>query len=136
LLYNEIDKFLNIENIAGSIFDDILTGDDNNNVIMGNRGHDTIDCRGGVDTVSYRELYTSIRALMNETSVSVNGISEVDRIANCENINGTDYNDTIVGDDNNNILWGWGGNDQFLTRGGNDTVYGGDGIDVISYINS
>lgn len=52
----------------------------------------------------------------------------------CENVNATDYNDTLVGDDNDNILWGWAGYDWFVPKGGNDTIYGGADIDTVAYI--
>ena len=50
------DTLQNIENIIGSGYDDILTGDgasDHANVIEGLAGADTLDGGGGTDTLSY-----------------------------------------------------------------------------------
>ncbi|HUH42731.1 MAG TPA: hypothetical protein VLZ29_06425 [Sulfurimonas sp.] len=54
-----------------------------------------------------------------------------DTFINIENINATNYNDTIYGDTNNNILRGLGGDDSIYGNGGNDTLYGGDGNDYL-----
>ncbi|EQB34473.1 hypothetical protein M947_10730 [Sulfurimonas hongkongensis] len=49
-----------------------------------------------------------------------------------ENINGSNYNDTIYGNDNkDNVLSGLGGNDTIDGRGGDNKLYGGDGFDTL-----
>ncbi|MCF2950321.1 hypothetical protein L0668_19590 [Paraglaciecola aquimarina] len=57
-----------------------------------------------------------------------------------ENVNGTEFSDTIYGDDSNNIINGRGGDDKLYGRGGDDTfVYsagddiymGGAGVDTL-----
>ena len=44
------DKLRNIEHLAGSSFNDGLTGDDKNNVLRGRDSADELDGRGGDDT--------------------------------------------------------------------------------------
>ncbi len=46
------DVISNIENITGSSFNDILTGDANANTILGGAGNDTLNGGGGADTIS------------------------------------------------------------------------------------
>jgi Ca2+-binding RTX toxin-like protein len=45
------DRLLNDENVIGSVYDDVLRGDDNANVILGGNGDDTINGYGGDDTI-------------------------------------------------------------------------------------
>ncbi len=46
------DTITNIENITGTSFNDILTGDANANTILGGAGNDTLNGGGGADTIS------------------------------------------------------------------------------------
>ena len=43
------DTLTNIENIYGSIYNDVLTGDDTANILAGNAGNDTLNGNGGAD---------------------------------------------------------------------------------------
>jgi Ca2+-binding RTX toxin-like protein len=45
------DTYINIENIRGSNYNDILTGDNGVNIIQGGNGNDTISGNGGNDTL-------------------------------------------------------------------------------------
>jgi Ca2+-binding RTX toxin-like protein len=46
------DRFIGIENLVGSAFDDWLIGNDADNRLVGNNGNDVIDGRGGNDTLA------------------------------------------------------------------------------------
>ena len=48
-----VDALYNIENVAGSAFDDVIIGDASANVLEGGAGADVLDGEGGIDTVSY-----------------------------------------------------------------------------------
>lgn len=48
-----------------------------------------------------------------------------------ENVNGSNFADTITGNAANNVLKGFGGNDRFVLATGNDTIDGGTGIDTV-----
>ena len=54
------------ENIIGSDYDDILTGDNNNNIIEGLAGADTLDGGGGIDTLSYESSNAGVTIDLNE----------------------------------------------------------------------
>ena len=56
----------------------------------------------------------------------------VDKLSNIENINGSAYNDNIIGDHNANILRGIDGDDILSGGSGNDTLDGGSGNDTLS----
>ena len=45
------DELRNIENIPGSVYNDMLTGDAGNNELSGGEGRDTLSGGGGDDTL-------------------------------------------------------------------------------------
>lgn len=133
------DVYINIENISGSSFNDILEGNDGANVINGRAGDDVIDGGLGNDRL--------IGGFGNDT---LNGGDGND------NLQGGTGDDTIFGGAGNDLIFlgegedfaeGGEGNDFFfLTNDGNsDEIYGGsifdedglvtdDGFDTVSYI--
>jgi Ca2+-binding RTX toxin-like protein len=53
--FGDTDTFINIENIDGSNYADILTGDENDNAIWGHQGNDTINGGAGSDYMDGQE---------------------------------------------------------------------------------
>jgi serralysin len=49
--FAEGDRLYNVDNISGSPFDDIISGDNGANTLWGNGGHDTLKGMGGADTL-------------------------------------------------------------------------------------
>ncbi|MHB1098190.1 MAG: beta strand repeat-containing protein [Burkholderiales bacterium] len=152
----------NVENLTltGS---DNLTGTGNNldNVIIGNTGNDTLIGGAGNDTlIAGSGVDTMIGGLGNDTFV-VNNAADlvvenpnegIDTVlssvtyaltANVENLTLTGIGDTngtgnsldniIIGNSGNNVLTGGGGNDTFIGGQGNDTLIGGTGNDTYVY---
>jgi Ca2+-binding RTX toxin-like protein len=155
------DTLSSIENITGSYFDDVisigdtsiggsiegkagndvLTGGTGNNFITGGSGNDTIDGGAGWDTANY-----SNEAYDNNVSLSVTGRGVVvnlatgaatdnwgnqDVLRNIEQVQGSQYADTLVGDTNNNNLNGGSGADSLSGGSGNDSLYGGSDNDTL-----
>lgn len=87
-----LDTLVNIENIIGSAFADILTGDSENNTLDGGEGNDTLNGGGGDDTLNGE--------LGNDT------------------LDGGTGNDFLHGDDGDDTLVGGLGDD--LLDGGNN----------------
>lgn len=143
------DTLVSIENITGTVYDDVITGDDaanilngglgndrlfggkGNDVIIGGVGQDVLDGGEGVDTLSYEGENAFVNIALNVAYAG--GIALGDVITNFENVTGTDYNDFLVGNDGANVLNGGKGNDYFGWTLGNDTLIGGDGFDTLSY---
>ncbi len=88
-----MDTLVNIENIIGSAFADILTGDSENNTLDGGEGNDKLNGGGGDDTLNGE--------LGNDT------------------LDGGTGNDFLHGDDGDDTLVGGSGDD--LLDGGLDT---------------
>jgi Ca2+-binding RTX toxin-like protein len=153
------DHLVSIENLIGSKFDDVLTGASNNNTFFGGLGNDTIDGKGGIDTVNYftGELDPGFVSFV-EVHLGLNGASgtggeflpipntngafqqvSIDTLANIENVIGTEGNDRLFGNELGNRLEGKFGND-FIDGGfGNDVLIGGDGgigsgVNTVSFI--
>ena len=120
------DTIVNVENIKGSTYNDMLTGDDGDNEIEGGAGEDAIDGGDGVDTVSYENSSEGVEINL-ETGTYTGGDAEGDTISNVENIRGSANDDTLTGDDGDNEIEG---------GAGEDTIDGGDGVDTVSYENS
>ena len=120
------DTLRNIENIAGSAFNDVLKGDGNSNSLRGRAGADIMDGRGGRDTAYYTDSDAGV-AVNLQTGRGSGGHAEGDRLSNIESLYGSRYDDTLTGDSGNNV---------FVGGAGADTITGGGGIDTASYATS
>jgi Ca2+-binding RTX toxin-like protein len=142
------DSLSSIEDLAGSRFDDILTGASNSNILAGGPGNDILDGRGGIDTADYSRdrffdanitpdfvVVTLIDGLGASRADEFVGSSRVstDALIGIENVTGTDGADTITGNSQANVLDGRGGNDILDGGLGNDTIIGGANSDTASY---
>ncbi|WP_369061004.1 hypothetical protein ABOZ73_04285 [Caulobacter sp. 73W] len=61
------------------------------------------------------------------------GFGNTGRIANIENLGGSNRNDELIGDAKNNVLSGYDGDDYFRGGAGKDSFDGGAGFDRISF---
>ncbi len=139
-----VDTFSGIENITGSAFNDVLTGDANANVLNGGNGNDTYYVGAG-DVVT--ENGTGIDAVYADVSFSLASGAAENLYLSGGDLNGTGngYNNIIVGTDGANTLIGGGGDDTLSGLGGDDvleltywssyngvgSVNGGDGTDTL-----
>ena len=150
--WGNIDVFKNIDGVEGSGFNDIITGDANNNRMDGRGGADTIDGGDGVDWVEYNQAMVGIhvdlslgKALDDGQGINLAAQTEAveqDTLLNIENVLGGYGNDRIVGNfadneleggEGNDSIDGFNGNDTLNGGTGNDTLYGGKGTDTATY---
>lgn len=149
-----VSTLTGIENVIGSASDDLIFGDKRPNKIFGGFGDDTLDGRGGRDTLLYElDLAPGLMRVIEtaredyygsdidlEAGVTVNlatGIAtdsdhNSDRIANFENVSGTARKDVLTGDGGRNKLYGLDGDDILVGGGGRDWLEGGEGIDTLT----
>jgi len=123
------DVLSGIEGVAGSPGADSLVGDDHDNYFMGRAGNDTIVGGGGTDTLSFEDSDAGVVAnIANGTAVQTaagNFSSGSDQFSGIENLEGTNFADTLVGD----------GHDNYFEPGsGNDLIDGAGGFDTVGYI--
>ncbi len=147
------DTLVGIGNLAGSAYDDFLTGNDDVNVLLGDAGNDVL--AGGLggdflfgglgaDTASYVASAAAVEVNLT-TGIAVGGDAEGDVLGDIENIDGSAQADILVGDTENNslagnagddLLYGLTGNDTLEGGVGADTLNGGAGVDTVSYAGS
>ena len=115
------DNYIDIENITGSDFDDVLGGDVNSNVIDGG---------AGVDIASYAYAASAI-VFDGLGLVAGSGDIVDDTFLNIEGIGGTSFGDRLFGDNGASIFYGGEGNDRLFGRNGDDQLFGEGGNDII-----
>lgn len=147
-----IDTLVNVENLAGTEFDDTLIGNNLANwiwshggadQIRGNAGDDTFwipqgdgaVVRGGqgVDVISFRgrvdETGSGTDILGVTFTLASQGVAQdIGRgfvtVYSMEGAEGSEYDDTITGNGQDNILSGFTGSDTVDGGGGDDLIYG------------
>ncbi|MGI8526866.1 MAG: beta strand repeat-containing protein, partial [Pseudolabrys sp.] len=128
------DKISNVENITGSAFGDILSGNEQANVIHGGGGDDFIEGGagsdiltgdGGIDTISYAHSTDGVTINLKLAGPqAVGGDGTGDTLSGFESILGSDHDDNLTGSAGNNTIEG---------GAGADTLSGGGGVDTLSY---
>jgi len=122
------DVLLNIANVTGSAFDDVLAGDAQANTLRGLAGVDTITGGAGNDLV-----------LGGDGDDQLDGEADLDRVegeAGNDVVNGGDGNDVVVGGAGNDVVLGGNGNDRLVEDtlpNGADDLQGGAGDDTVDY---
>lgn len=128
------DTFTQVNQIAGSAFNDTLLGNDGfNDTILGGAGDDSIDGRGGVDVADYSGSTNGISVDFSGTATTVeDGFGGTDTLTSIEAIRGSENADRFIGGSNNDIFFGGQGNDTLTGGGGNDTLAGNAGDDTLN----
>ena len=126
------DTYISIEGLLGSVFNDVLIGDANNNELRGGTGADVLDGGGGFDFAGYQNAGAGVIASLANPAGNT-GDAQGDTYTSIEGLRGSDFNDTLIGDGNDNILEGGLGADILNGGAGNDTLTGGAGADTIVF---
>jgi Ca2+-binding RTX toxin-like protein len=153
-----IDTFVDVEDILGSPYDDVLKGNDDPTFITGADGNDIVESRGGADrlfggngddaldpgndnvqdtvsgddgfdAVSYASRSVGIQVTLADSGDGAGGTGETaDVLQRIEGVTGSSGDDTLVGNAANNVLDGGPGQDQLQGNGGDDTLRSQDGV--------
>ncbi len=136
LLYGDdgndtLDGGLGNDSLFGGNDNDTLKGGEGDDLLQGGAGNDNLDGGPGQDTADYIDAPASVTASLEKGKADNDGYGNVDTYTSVENLNGSNYADTLTGDGGNNIINGNGGDDVIVGRAGDDGLYGGDGDDRI-----
>ena len=157
---NGLDLLDSVENLSGSLFDDVLKGNNYSNTLYGNLGMDLIQALGGSDTikgegdgdrieggagsdtVTYAEAGSGVHAVISANNLSQDEIrrwealsQRYDVLSEVETVIGSDYNDTFETGTGADTVRAGEGNDTLMASLGNDTLDGEEGVDTVSYRN-
>ena len=119
-----------IENAIGGAGNDTLIGNDADNVLTGGPGADILDGGEGNDTASY---HTAMQGVVADLAAPSNNTGDAagDIYISIENLEGSSFNDTLVGDAGPNVLSGGAGDDRLFGGAGDDRLFGQAGDDVL-----
>jgi Ca2+-binding RTX toxin-like protein len=153
----EGDTLEGIENLEGSEYNDILDGNDDDNILLGMGGNDILragwdddylgggnandilkggggadmlDGGAGTDTASYDMSWEGVNVSLT-TNTGSGGEAEGDTLQSVENLTGSIYRDVLEGNNGNNTINGLEGGDTLYGLGGVDTLSGGGGHDLL-----
>ena len=97
----------------------LVTGTEGNDSLVGSSDNDTIYGLAGDD-----QLYGAGRDDELTAGTGHGGEAQGDRLVGIEVVEGSPFDDTVIGDDASNVLWGRGGSDLLLGGDGDDFLYG------------
>jgi Ca2+-binding RTX toxin-like protein len=129
--FGTVDELIDIEQARASLFDDVIVGGFNNNIIQGFAGHDAIAGSVGDDEIYGNEGNDALfGGLGDDTLVGHSGN---------DYLNGGGDTDLLIGGSDIDVLYGGSGDDllfavSLFVQGGSsgDMLFGEDGDDFIS----
>ena len=121
------DTLVRVEGLIGTIFDDVLTGNELVNEFIPLDGNDTVDGAGGSDYLSFLLSGNGVTASLKAGGAFGEG---TDTFTSIENLVGSDSDDFLIGDVGDNQLSGSLGDDQLDGGNGTDVLDGGAGTDT------
>ena len=113
----------NNDELFGGAGNDFLDGRIGNDDLIGGAGADTLYGEGENDTASYESSPLAVNVNLI-TGTGIGGDAEGDVLISIERLEGSEFNDTLIGDSGDNELRG---------RRGADFIDGGAGVDTAVY---
>ncbi|MFA7275539.1 MAG: type I secretion C-terminal target domain-containing protein [Pseudobdellovibrionaceae bacterium] len=127
------DTVSGFENLLGSNYNDMLSGDAGDNTLEGAAGDDVLDGGLGLDTASYAGSLYGVTVNLGITGAQNTYGAGTDTLAGIEHLIGSDADDYLYGNAQDNLLVGNGENDELGGGLGNDRLEGGAGSDTYVY---
>ncbi|MEH6521624.1 Calx-beta domain-containing protein, partial [Sulfitobacter sp.] len=151
------DELVSIENVIATRWNDVIRGDENDNVIraeagndfsaggrgddelyggagddvlLGGAGADLLNGGSGVDRAQYSDALSGVVADLQVSRFN-QGDAAGDAYQLIENLYGTSFADDLRGDGSNNTLWGAAGGDVLYGRAGKDVLSGMGDNDIL-----
>ncbi|MEM1372449.1 MAG: calcium-binding protein, partial [Pseudomonadota bacterium] len=115
----------------GDAGNDSLFGGNGDDIFNGGTGADAMFGGNGRDTVGYETASGGVAARLDTAQGSF-GEALGDTYSGIEDLNGSAFDDFLVGDAINNIIRGGAGGDTIFGQGGRDVLFGGNGGDILN----
>ncbi|MCF6238120.1 MAG: Ig-like domain-containing protein, partial [Candidatus Marinimicrobia bacterium] len=126
------DSFSSIENVSGSAYNDVITGNEQDNQIFGLKGDDTLYGGIGADVLKGDEGADLLYGGVGEDNLfGGDGNDILEGGADIDLLMGGSGADTLKGDTGNDNLFGEAGNDTLEGGSGDDNLLGGTGNDIL-----
>jgi Ca2+-binding RTX toxin-like protein len=119
--------------LIGNSANNILIGGDGNDTIVGGDGNDTMDGGNGIDLISYYNAGSAVDINLGIATAQNTLGAGTDTIVNIEYLEGSRFNDNLIGNASVNMIYGGDGNDSISGGLGNDTLVGGNGADTFVF---
>jgi Ca2+-binding RTX toxin-like protein len=126
---NTLDGKAGNDFLYGNAGNDTILGDDGDDKLIGGLGADILNGGNGIDFASYLTATNGVTASLS-ASQNNTGDAQGDIYQFIENLEGSEFGDSLFGDNQSNILIGLGGDDFLDGFGGNDILLGGKGSDT------
>jgi Ca2+-binding RTX toxin-like protein len=132
---------LNIQKVIGGSGNDILIGGagdetlstgEGDDFLEGGAGNDHLDGGAGRDVASYATSPPGVDVSLADAQ-GKDGFGGTDTFAGIEDLQGSAFDDNLVGDGGPNRIDGGAGDDTLSGGAGDDTLSGGAGIDTLTY---
>ncbi len=107
---------------------DTLSGENGDDFLVGGTDADNLNGGEGNDTASYFTSAMRVSVSLT-TGTGWAGDAKGDRLEAIENLEGSEFEDLLIGDAGKNIISGLGGNDLIYGEAGDDWLDGGTGSD-------
>lgn len=122
------------DRLFGESGNDEIHGGSGDDYLVGGTGSgwpsDILDGGSGNDTASYITATSGVAASLMAKNGWI-GDATGDTFISIENLEGSNYDDFLIGDEGNNVLTGLDGNDTLQGEDGNDQLFGGIGKDIL-----
>ena len=139
------DTVQTVENLIGTAYNDVLSGDvgvnvldggDGDDLISGGAGNDRLLGGTGKDTATYATATAGVTvSLLSALSQNTIGAGS-DTLSGFENLTGSNFADLLTGDAGANVLDGGAADDVLIGGDGDDFLKGGAGLDTASYVSA
>jgi Ca2+-binding RTX toxin-like protein len=129
--------------LYGKAGNNVITGGTNDDIIYAGTGTDNINGGNGEDTLRFDGANTRVVVNLGSNTLTYDGVSTIlanrfinswldgssaeqtGTVTNIENVDGTNFNDTIRGNDEINSIRAGAGDDYIFASYGNDYINGG-----------
>ena len=118
------DRYISIENLAGSYYEDLLRGDNTSNQLQGLAGDDMLAGESGDDTLFGNDGADTLSGGYGDDLLLGGGDNDA--------LFGNDGRDGLYGDDGDDWLYGGAGDDGLYAGAGNDFLIGEAGADLLN----